>query len=369
MPTIGIDARKYFDLGIGTYIQNLTHQLPLCERTHRYVLFVNRNDRAHLPMLEEWTIRIAPFKKYSVGEMLLFAGRATEAGVDLFHSPHYTLPFRLKSKSVVTIHDLIPLRFPEYFSAIKRVYAYSIMNHAVRSADAVITVSEFTRKDILETFRIDPDKVHVIYNGVHTKFARLTDSSKVMEFKRKHRIENAKIILYVGSVKPHKNVETLMMAFSKLRRRMPHVLLIFAGEALNMGKGLPELIGRLSLNDSIRELGRLTDDELVVAYNAADVLVMPSRYEGFGLPVLEAMACGTPVIASTVASVPEIVGEAGILVDPEDSDWLSASLETILSDISLRQRLVELGMQRAAKFSWRDTAEKTLRLYNRVLGN
>jgi hypothetical protein len=367
MPTIGIDARKYFDLGIGTYIQNLTYHLSLQDQANRYVMFVQSHDRPRVPSLDHWKIQVASFRKYSVSEFVMFAGLARQAGVDLFHSPHYTLPFRLKSRSVVTIHDLIPLRFPEYFSSIKRGYAYSMMSHAVRSADAVITVSAFTKKDVLATFQVDPEKVRAIHNGVHPKFCRLEGSREVEDFKGKYRIGDSCMILYVGSVKPHKNVEGLLQAFSRLIQNKSGVLLALAGEPISMRKGLPDLVERLGVRSAIRELGRLTDDELVLAYNAAAVVVMPSLYEGFGLPVLEAMACGTPVIASNIASLPEIVEEGGILVDPLDIDGLRASLERILEDDSLRQRVIDAGLRQATKFSWKDTAAKTLEVYHQVM--
>lgn len=363
MATIGIDARKYFDFGIGTYIRNLTQGLAKLQSDHSFVLIAAEQERRKIETPDRWTVISSPHRKYSVSEFLRLGYDAKRSGIDLFHSPHYTLPLGLKGRSIVTIHDLIHLRFPEIFNMMQRIYARGMIGHALRNSAAVITVSEITKRDILSSFRVREEKLKVIHLGVGMEFRQMKEAADVRDFRRQNGLEGP-AILYVGNVKPHKNIEALLRAFNNLTSVRHDVSLVFVGGRPSLQ---PTLWKSLKPGSNVKELGQLSQEDLVRAYNAAEVLVLPSRYEGFGLPALEAMACGTPVIVSNGGSLPEIVGDAAIIFPLEKEASLEDALKSILSDSSLRDSLMRKGIERAKKFSWHEAARNTLAVYDSVL--
>jgi glycosyltransferase involved in cell wall biosynthesis len=357
---VGIDARKYFDFGIGTYIRNLAvcfdrqeqdrftyfatpENAPLITRTHTGRTIVNRS------------------RKYSPGELVSVSFQANRAGISVFHSPHYTLPLGLSMRRVVTIHDVIHLRFPEYFSQVQRAYARMMIGHACRAADAVIVDSQFAEKELARFIPCPPEKIHVIHLGVSGDFSPAEGSSSSVQFRRKYSIVG-RYLLYVGSLKPHKNVSALIRSFSTLRDSTD-VQIVCVGERLEDNASLRALCLSTGIGDRVRSLGWLPEPDLIAAYRAATAVVLPSLYEGFGFPVLEAMACGTPVIGSNAASIPEVMGDAGILFDPSVDRDLAGALRLVLDDSSLRDTLREKGLRRAKLFTWSRCAEGTLKLY------
>jgi glycosyltransferase involved in cell wall biosynthesis len=366
MAHIAIDARKYFDYGIGSYIQNLASALSGMRTKHSFTLLAGSRDLGRIHPPEGWRTMKADYGKYSLGELAFLGRKALADRVDLFHEPHYTLPAGLKGRSVVTIHDLIHLKLPQYFSVLQRGYAREMLRHAVRHAGAIIAVSQKTKDDILDMFGVEAERVAVVHNGVRPVFRRIDDGNVVEQFRRSRSL-NRPYILYVGNVKPHKNIPALLHAFADLHSGHPDLDLVFAGGSCLQNRELEALCARLHIEKSIRDLNQLVEPDLVAAYNGAAMVVLPSFYEGFGFPALESMACETPVIVSNAGALPEVVGNAATIVDPARPSELAQAMRELLEDSEKRGRAIAKGKVRAGGFSWQKTGEQTLRVYEKVL--
>lgn len=366
MAHIAIDARKYFDFGIGSYIQNLISALPGLRSKHTYSLLAAPGDLQRIQSPSEWQKHPTPFKRYSLGELMLLGRQARNLGADIFHEPHYTLPTGLKGRSVVTIHDLIHLRMPQFFSPAQRLYARSVISHAVRHAGAVIAISQKTKDDIIETFKVSEQRVEVVYLGIRPMFRKLEDRSLVDRFLSAAEVERP-YVLYVGNVKPHKNISTLLTAFADVYSKRNDLQLVFAGGSCKEDRDLLAQAQRLGIVEAIRDLHHVSDEELVCAYNGAEVLVLPSLYEGFGYPALEAMACGTPTVVSSAGSLPEVAGIASLIVDPKRPDELAEAILSVVRDPEMKRDLIAKGRINVQRFSWRATAGRTLDIYEKVL--
>jgi glycosyltransferase involved in cell wall biosynthesis len=291
------------------------------------------------------------------------------SNLDLFHSPHYVLPPIRPCKAVVTIHDIIHILFPEYLpSKYAFWYAKFMLTLAARSSRRIITVSESSKKDIVNYLNVSPEKVVVIPNAIESQFNKIETGGWVKKFREETNLLKP-YILYVGSHAPHKNVDGLIRAFSLFKKRTKNpVQLVLAGEERKNSPDIGKLIAEYSLEEDIKFLGSKLYDKnrLPMLYNAAEMFVFPSFYEGFGLPPLEAMACGIPVITSTCSSLPEVVGDAGILIDPRNYEDMSKKMEQLFDDTRLRASLVEKGFERVQHFSAEKTARKTLKVYREV---
>ena len=366
MAHIAIDARKYFDFGIGSYIQNLISALPELRSKHTYSLLVAPDDVQRIQCPQEWRKHSTPYKRYSLGELMLLGRQARSLGADIFHEPHYTLPTGLKGRSVVTIHDLIHLKMPQFFSPAQRIYARAVIGHAVRHAGAVIVDSQKTKDDILETFKAQEQDVEVIHLGIRPIFRKLEDRTIVERFLSAAELKRP-YVLYVGNVKPHKNIRTLLSAFAQVRTKRDDLELVFVGGSCKEDRSLSEQAQRLGIIGAVRDLHHVSDEELVCAYNGAEVLVLPSLYEGFGYSALEAMACGTPTVVSTGGSLPEVVGIASLIVDPSRPEELAEALLSVVRDPEMKRDLIAKGRINVQRFSWRATAGKTLEVYEKVL--
>jgi len=366
MATIALDARKYFDFGIGTCIRNLMKSFSGFSHGHSFLIIVSQQDEEKIPLPPHSEKFVAKYGKYSFGEFVFLGRRVRKKGVDLYHSPHYTLPLGLGGSSVVTIHDLIPLRFPGYFNAVKKACAWALMKHAVRNAGAIITDSEFSRRDLLEMFRVPEEKVHAIHCGVDSQYARLQDGERIQSIRRMYGLESP-FVLYVGSLKPHKNIPTLLEAFSLLAKKNVEVNLVFVGESLSSRSSLAGKAEALGLVGRIHDLGFVSGEDLAAIYNCAEMVVLPSLYEGFGLPAIEAMACGTPAIVSNATSLPEVAGRGALVVDPRSAGEWAEAMKSILEDSSLRGDLIARGFENASRYSWKRNARETLRIYSSLL--
>lgn len=360
---IGLDIRKYFDLGIGTYIQNLLQRFREVDEENDYCLFVAPGDSDKIDLGERFRKIISASKKYSLSELFALSRLANRERLDVFHAPHYTLPFGLSSQRIVTIHDIIHLRFPEYLGMRQRLYARAMLASACRRADVVITDSHYSKNEIVAEMSVSAEKVKVIYLGVNERF-RTIEKTEREHFCRKYSIVG-RYILYVGNFKPHKNLETLLKAFAQVRETTCP-LLVLVGDTLESYPNLEHVAGDSNLWNRLKVLGRIALDDLVRAYSFAEALVLPSLYEGFGLPPLEAMACGTPVIASNTTSIPEIVGDAAILYSPMEKDELAHQIERIVDDQEPRASMIQNGYERIKLFSWKQCAQLTLETYRQV---
>lgn len=364
MAAIAIDGRKYFDYGIGTYVQQLIKSLSALQTKHQFVLFVHPEEKNRILLPNSWRTADADYGKYSLGEFFFFGFESNRKGVDVFHAPHYTLPIGLHGRSIVTVHDIIHLRFPDYYGLPQRMYSYAMIWHALKHSRFVSTDSEFTKRDILKTFRIPEDKIRVIPLGVGEQYRPVKGKKFFRDFRERLGIPMP-YVLYVGNIMPHKGIPVLLEAFKQIVSPADLDLVIVGGSLLQ-DPALRQRAADLEILSRVRNLGRLSDDDLVLAYNAAEVLVMPSAYEGFGLPALEAMACNTPVIVSDAASLPEIVGSAAMIFKAGDSTELAEALRTVLKEPSVRRDLSQKGRNHARTYTWARTARETLALYDQI---
>ncbi|MCL4371408.1 MAG: glycosyltransferase family 4 protein [Chloroflexi bacterium] len=282
---------------------------------------------------------------------------------DVLHSPDFIPPFRRRCRSVVTIHDLAFLRFPHLLTPDSGRY-YGQVARAVQSADQVIAVSHATKRDLLELLSVDPEKVTVVHSGVSPECRPLEPEE--IEHRRRELGLPERFILFVGTLEPRKNLPTLLRAFARVWKAHRVPLVVVGGKGW-LNEELFRVREELGLGEEVKFVGSVAAQQLVYYYNCATCLVLPSLYEGFGHPVLEAMACGTPAIVSNVPSLTEIAGDAALSVGPEDAEELAAAMGRLLADGGLRQRLIGLGLQRAAAFSWEQTARETLGVYHKAV--
>ncbi len=367
---IVIDARKLHDFGIGTYIRNLVTGLAALDTTTDFVLLTKPADTAAATAAgPNFRAVTETAKSYSLAEQWRIPLAAARARADLLHEPHYVLPPLTRCRTVVTIHDCIHLRFPEYLpSRASFFYAHAMIRMAARKADRVLTVSEASKRDILHYTGVAPDKVEVIYNGLDDRFAAAPDAAAIERVQQRFQLDHP-FVLYVGNIKPHKNLERLIAAFAAARPDGPDGLkLVVIGDETSNYPSVRQAVHRHRLDKHVRFFGFLPAATLVVFYRLARAFVFPSLYEGFGLPPLEAMANETPVVTSNVSSLPEVAGEAALLVDPYDVASIADGIRRAVSDEPLRQVLIARGRERAGHFSWTRAAADTLAAYRRVLG-
>jgi glycosyltransferase involved in cell wall biosynthesis len=365
---IGIDARKLHDFGIGTYIRNLVRQLAHLDQQTEFVL-LSRPDDA--PWLRTLGANFRPVAEtagnYSLTEQLKIPIALRREGVTLFHAPHYVLPPLVPCRSVVTIHDCIHLMFPQYLpNKLAFGYARASIATAARRATRVLTVSESSKRDLLRFVDLQPEKVDVIYNAYDPQFAVEPDEESVIRVRERYQLHD-EFVLYAGGVKPHKNLERLIEAFHLVRNRgLDHLKLVLIGDEISKYASLRRAVHRHQLHKYVRFLGHLPEDKLAVMYRLAGVFVFPSLYEGFGLPPLEAMASGTPVVTSNVSSLPEVAGDAAVLVDPYDPEAIADGIYRVLSDECLRRSLRAKGLARARQFSWESSVRRVRAIYQEV---
>jgi glycosyltransferase involved in cell wall biosynthesis len=285
--------------------------------------------------------------------------------MDVFHSSEVLLWRQPGALNVVTIYDMTALLFPEHHTAGTRELQIRKFRFAQEKADAVIAISEATKRDIVAHLGISAQRVHVIYGGVSPAFHPIEARNALARALAPMGLSPGSYILYVGTIEPRKNLRRLIEAYHLLRKMMPPPApkLVLAGASGWKYQETFECVEDLNLEGAVVFLGRVSSEALPALYNGAVLFIYPSLYEGLGLPPLEAMACGVPVIASNVSSLPEIVGDAGILIDPQDVQALAAILKNLLEDGERRTELREAGLARASQFSWERAAREMLELY------
>jgi alpha-1,3-rhamnosyl/mannosyltransferase len=370
-PLIGIDARKLRDFGIGSYTRHLLEAMarrPEAER-YRFRIYRRRADRellADLPANFDAVDEEAP--GYSVRELTRFAWRLFRDRLDLFHAMHYVLPPLTRTRAVVTIHDIIHLLYPQFLpSRAAHLYARVMIRRALSRADRIITVSWNSKRDLVDYFGVPGSRIEVVYNGVSEAFR-----SDVAPEQRRRVAERydltAPYLLFLGGAKPHKNVQNVVRAFAEARRTgdLPHVLVLAGAMPENTAR-LEALLSALELNASVRRPGIVPEEDLPALYAGAAVFLYPTLYEGFGLPVVEAMASGVPVLTSTTSALQEIAGGYAYVVDPMDIDAIARGIRELALKESARSHFAELGRKRALDFSWDKAAEKTLEVYRAAL--
>lgn len=292
--------------------------------------------------------------------------RARADGLDLFHAQFIVPPF-LKCKTVTTIPDIAFEHFPQMFPAHQTALLKTLVRASARRADHIITVSEYSKWDITRTYGIEPENITVTYEAAGRQFGPLNRDWAKEDVGRKYGIGEA-FVLYVGRLQARKNLARLVESYARLRKAGLEHKLVLVGKVDSLFQPVAARIHELKLENDVKLLGFVDDEDLPSLYNAAEVFVYPSLYEGFGLPLLEAMACGTPVITTRGSSLAEVAGDACLLVEPLDESSIAGALQRILEDRALRQRLSLAGLNRSRNFSFEKTARETLGVYERVLG-
>lgn len=372
---IGFDGRYAGDHfpGIGRYSLGLARALAELEHGHSLVLIldpraaVGRYDMVALGGLPGVEIAHLAASPFSLGQQLALPALARKLRLDLLHSPYFIKPYLgLPCPSVVTIYDLIGWRFPRTLALRGRLLYRAAMAMAVRSAAAVLTISESARADIEHVYAPPPGRVVVTPLAAGRSFR--PQSAEAVAALRARLGLPEQYVLYVGSNKPHKNLERLVRGWGRALEAGvgAQVELVIAGHAAQSHAALQALVAEQGLTASVRFVPRVADADLPALYSGAAVFAFLSYYEGFGLPPLEAMACGAPVLCAYASSLPEVVGEAALTVDPYSSQEIGAGLVRLLRSPALRQLLSERGRRRALEFSWRRTALGTLRVYEQV---
>jgi glycosyltransferase involved in cell wall biosynthesis len=285
----------------------------------------------------------------------------------LFHATHYVLPALIPSKTVVTIHDCIHLMFPEYLRhRLAHTYARVSLYTAAHKSNRIFTVSEQSKSDILKFFNVPPEKIVVTPNAIDNRFSAPPSDEQVTQTRERYQLSHS-YLLYVGNIKPHQNLERLIEAFHLVRLQGRSELeLLIIGDEISKMQSLRRAVHKYDIHRYVRFLGYVPDRTLAVLYRLASVFVFPSLYEGFGLPPLEAMASGTPVVTSNVSSLPEVVGDAAVLVDPYSAEAIAEGIITVLRSTHLRSDLRERGFKRVKEYSWARSVQRVRDVYGEV---
>lgn len=366
---IGIDATPLPPQpgGAGKYIIALVRHLAQLDCDHRFVVFATPQGRQQIGELSsrnlEWVnVPGFPPALRLIWEQAGLPPIVHRYGLDLLHSLHYSSPISLSCPSVVTFHDMTFLLFPELHIRSKRLIFPPLIRSSAHRAAALIANSESTRRDAIRLLTIPPGRIHTTPFGVSKTFRPVSDPRILADCRRRYRLPEG-FILFVGLIEPRKNLPLLLHAYARLLDRQTAPPLVVVGRPGWDIRQVDRLVGALNLKEKVLFAGYFPDQDLPIVYNLAQVFVYPSTYEGFGFPPLEAMACGTPTISTSVAALLENIGEAGWLVPPLDENALVEALQTILNDAALQERLARAGIKRAAEFSWERTARLTVKVY------
>jgi glycosyltransferase involved in cell wall biosynthesis len=361
-------ANNHFP-GIGRYVSNLAQAMvsELAEDEQLLLLHdPTQPSRWQLPPSSERVIvleaAVSPFSFWQQWRIprLLRRHKAT-----IYHSPYYLMPYWTRKPTVLTIYDLIPQQFPEMVSTEARRVFQRAMRQAIRKTRRIITISEATRNDLLAAYPISPDRVTAVPLAASLHFHPQPEA-KIEQIREKYKLPE-KYLLYVGINKPHKNLGRLLEAWRQIVSQSPEApTLAIAGEWDDRYPEPKQHAEQLALGDRVKFLGPFEETDLPSLYSGATAFVFPSLYEGFGLPVIEAMACGTAVLCSHTASLPEVGGEAALYFDPTDSDNIASTIASTLADERILTQLQQRGLKQAAQFSWRKTAVATLAVYRQI---
>jgi len=379
---IGIDVTSAVtqSAGIGRYTRELVRALLNLDAPHTYTLFYATEKRVarpieplprgvrlrRLPFHDKWLARLWHKLQIPISIELI------TGPIDLFHSPDFSLPPTLRrTPTLLTVHDLSFIRDPESAVPSLRRYLSRVVPRSVARARRVLADSQATKDDLVELFGTPPGKIDVLLSGVDARFRPIRDPAALAAVRAKYNLGSGPLVLAVGTIQPRKNYVRLIQAFAQVMGQwwqigpewLGDVNLVISGGTGWLFDAIFAEVTRLGLQARVKFTGFVDDADLPALYSAAAVFAYVPRYEGFGLPVLEAMACGVPVIGSNVSSIPEVVGDAGLLVDPLDVDAIAAGLIGLLKDASARDAYRRAGLQRAAQFTWESAARQLLSIY------
>ncbi len=359
--------------GLGRYARTLAEQLTALDREDEFIAFAYGSPvpealppslralpRANIPLdVRPW--RMGVWLAHALGISL---DRAFPP-IDIFHATEHLLPPLKNARTVFTLHDLIFQFFPEFHLPLNRWFLRNAMPHFLRRANAIIAVSECTKRDAIQFYRVPPEKVTVIYEGVNPALRPVEDPN-VIAAARVRYARSQPFLLFLGTIEPRKNIPALVDALKILRDRgFPHRLLV-AGRKGWLYQGVFEHVRQVGMENQVDFPDYVPDADLPALFAACDAFVFPSLYEGFGLPPLEAMACGAPVVCSNTSSLPEVVGDAALCVNPRNPGEIATAVERVIQDARLREELRTKGLAQAARFSWERAARETLQVYQMV---
>jgi len=355
--------------GMGRYAQEMATALLAAGTEHDYVLFYNRaiDARVEPPLdcLPRLTTSL-PDKPWRLSVLLAYLSRFPQdrlfPGVDIFHATDHLLPHLFRVRSVFTLHDLAFRFYPQTHTPLSRWFLALMMPRFLRAATAVIAVSECTRRDAIRQYGLDEARVRVIHEGVNPRFRPATPEA-IAAIRQKYNLPE-RYVFYVGTIEPRKNLTTLLEAYLSLKNQRSGCGLVVAGSRGWRCQGFFRRLRELGLEGQVILPGFVPDEGLPALYSGADLFVFPSLYEGFGLPVLEAMACGTPVVCSDTSSLPEVGGDAALLVPPDDAGALAAAMQRALQDQALRAQMRALGLEQARRLTWEKAAQQTAMIYD-----
>lgn len=359
--------------GLGRYAGEIARALAEYKSQYQLSLFYNREGKAELPDY----LRYLPYRTVKVGnkpwrmgvllsQMTRWPMDETFGAVDIFHATNHLLAHFRHARTVYTLHDLIFLRYPEYHLPYNRWYLTFAMPRYLRAADAIVTPSEWSKQDAMAYYGLPESKIKVIYEAPAPTFQPISDPANLARIKQQYHLPE-KFILNVGTIEPRKNLSRLLEAFQPLLTNWPDLKLVLIGKKGWLYESFFQRLQALGLEERVIFPGYVAEADLPAFYQLAEVFVFPSLSEGFGLPPLEAMACGVPVVSSISSSLPEVVGEAGLLVDPTDAAALHQALRRVLADRELQAELKRRGLVQAQKFSWQRAVDELEEVYQSVL--
>lgn len=364
---LGLDARKVTDFGIGTYVFHLLRGLAEQPDIDLTLLARSGSEERLTEIAPEADVIALSAADYSLSELAQMPMALWRERLDLLHVPHYVLPPVLPCPTVATVHDVIQLFYPpKRRRLLALTYLRIMLRSTLRRSRRIITVSRSSRRDLVNLFGADRARLSVVPNGVDDALAERPDPGTIEAIKSEYDLKPP-LTLVVANDKPHKNLDVALRAFhiAIIRHRLPGQLVYVGG--MNANSRLSERAGRLGIGDRVRFLGRVPFDHLHGLYHVASALLHTALYEGFGLPVLEAMCAGLPVITSNLGAMREVGEGAARLVNPLDLYEIAAAMEKVMVDDPLRRRMIEAGRRRAEAMSWELTVEKTLDVYREVL--
>jgi len=370
-----IDARSMDkrQSGVGNYVSNLIQGLKSANKKHRYAVMVTFKQAAVLPdYFKEFEIYTVPFssENHVMGdpwEFILLPRLLRNNAIDIFHGPAFMAPpFHRGFQSVATIHDLVAFHHPHTIPMKYAFYMRFLIKLMVSRAGGVITDSEFIRNEIIKMFHVDEKKVFAIPIAASEMFKPVEDKSRIEKLKELYGI-NKRYFLHVGNIEPRKNLINLFRACDRIWERLgPDFQLVVVGKKGWLYKEIFDTLSGTKCAHDVVFTGYVYEEDIPALYSGADFFIFPSIYEGFGLPILEAMRCGTPVITSNVSSMPEVAGDAALYVDPRKTEDIAEKILELAYNKTLREKMREKGFQQAAKFSWEKTARKILNVYEKV---
>ncbi len=374
---IGIDYTAAYEQGggIGRLVRDLiTHVAQLDQHTN-YKLFIAGATRAQLPAplgenFRYYPTQITPrwFARLWHRARVYWPIESFIGPIKLFHAPDFTLPPTLpRVKTILTVHDLSYVRAPQTAHPAQKAFLDRAVPYSIQRATHVLADSEATKQDLIELYGTEPDKITVLLSGINPIYRPITDEATLLAVRQRYKIPlDVPYIFSIGTIQPRKNYARLVEALQKLGEAYSDIHLVIAGGKGWLESPIYQVVHTLKMEDRVHFTGFVADEDVPSLYSGAILTAYPSLYEGFGFPVLESMACDTPVLTSNVSSLPEVAGDAALMVDPYNVDDIAEGLRRLLDDESLRQKLIAAGREQIKRFNWQSSAQQLLQIYQHV---